>query len=38
MVPNDLLVYNAGTFDKYKYDRGIESVVFTYGVLIYERK
>jgi predicted nucleotidyltransferase len=38
MVPNDLLVYNAGTFDKFKYDRGIERVVVTYGVLIYERK
>ena len=38
MVPNDLLVYNAGTFDKFKYDRGIERIVITYGVLIYERK
>jgi len=38
MVPNDLLVYNVGTFDKFKYDRGIERVVVTYGVLIYELK
>jgi uncharacterized protein len=38
MVPNDLLVYNADKFDKFKYTRGIERVVVTYGVLIYERK
>ena len=38
MVPNDLLVYNADIFDKFKYSRGIERIVVTYGVLIYERK
>jgi len=38
MVPNDLLIYNADIFNKFKYSRGIERVVVKYGVLIYERK
>ena len=38
IVPNDLIVYNAGTFDKFRNSRGIERVVVKYGELIYERK
>jgi predicted nucleotidyltransferase len=38
IVPNDLLVYNASLFEKFKFFRGIERVVFNYGELIYERK
>jgi predicted nucleotidyltransferase len=38
IIPNDLLVYNAGSFDRYKNLRGIERVVIKYGELIYERK
>ena len=37
IVPCDLLIYNVGTFDKYKNIQGIERIVNTYGVLIYER-
>jgi len=38
MVPNDLLIYNADIFNKFKYSKGIENIVVKYGVLIYERK
>ena len=38
IIPSDLLVYNEETFNKYKNTQGIERIIDTYGVLIYERE